>query len=162
MSMRTNLLQTSTACALALTVAMPAAAQNIAIEEIVVTSRLRSESVQDIPLSITAFTVDQLRDQGIRDIKDLAEMTAGFAMDDGFGRFFDRPVIRGQASILGNQNASFFVDGVFVSNTISSTTIDSLERIEIVRGPQAALFGRATFAGAIITVNNINRDTVTL
>ncbi|MBT5241120.1 MAG: TonB-dependent receptor [Rhodospirillaceae bacterium] len=147
--MRTTLLQTSAACALALTVAMPATAQDFAIEEIVVTSRLRSESVQDIPLSITAFTVDQLRDQGIEDIKDLAEMTAGFAMDRGFGRFFDRPVIRGQASILGNQNASFFVDGVFVSNTISSTTIDSLERIEIVRGPQAALFGRATFAGAI-------------
>ena len=50
---------------------------------------------------------------------------------------------------MGNQNASFFVDGVFVANSIASTTIDALERIEVVRGPQAALFGRATFAGAI-------------
>lgn len=149
MSMRSTLLQTSAACALALAVTAPAAAQQIAIEEITVTSRKRAENIQDIPLSITAFTVDQLRDQGISSVHELAEQTAGFAMDRGFGRFFDRPVIRGQASILGNQNASFFVDGVFVSNTISSTTIDSLERIEVIRGPQAALFGRATFAGAI-------------
>lgn len=149
MSMRSTLLQTSAICALALAVTAPAIAQQFAIEEITVTSRKRSENIQDIPLSITAYTVDQLRDQGISSIHELAEQTAGFAMDRGYGRFFDRPVIRGQASILGNQNASFFVDGVFVSNTISSTTIDSLERIEVVRGPQAALFGRATFAGAI-------------
>ena len=149
MTLRSTLLQTSAVCALALSIALPATAQQLAIEEITVTSRKRAENIQDIPLSITAFTVQQLRDQGINSVHQLAEQTAGFAMDKGFGRFFDRPVIRGQASILGAQNASFFVDGVFVANSISSTTIDSLERIEVVRGPQAALFGRATFAGAI-------------
>lgn len=149
MTLRSTLLQTSAVCALALSIALPASAQQLAIEEITVTSRKRAENIQDIPLSISAFTVDQLREQGISNIHQLAEQTAGFAMDKGFGRFFDRPVIRGQSSILGNQNASFFVDGVFVANSISSTTIDSLERIEVVRGPQAALFGRATFAGAI-------------
>ncbi len=149
MKMRVSLLQTSAACALALTMATPVSAQQMVLEEIVVTARKRSESLQDIPLSITAFTTESLRDQGIDNIHSLAEATAGFAMDKGFGRFFDRPVIRGQSSILGNQNASFFVDGVFVANSIASTTIDALERIEVVRGPQAALFGRATFAGAI-------------
>ncbi|MEQ8509467.1 MAG: TonB-dependent receptor [Rhodospirillaceae bacterium] len=149
MTLRSTLLQTSAVCALALSIALPATAQQLAIEEITVTSRKRAENIQDIPLSITAFTVQQLRDQGINSVHQLAEQTAGFAMDKGFGRFFDRPVIRGQASIQGAQNASFFVDGVFVANSISSTTIDSLERIEVVRGPQAALFGRATFAGAI-------------
>jgi len=127
----------------------PVAAQQLAVEEIVVTARKREENLQEIPLSISAFTVDQLRDRGIDNIHELAELTPGFAMDRGFGRFFDRPVVRGQSSILGGRNASFFVDGVYVNNTIASGTIDSLERIEVLRGPQSALFGRATFAGAI-------------
>lgn len=149
MTIRTSLLQTTAVAALALTMAVPVSAQQLAIEEITVTARKRSESLQEIPLSISAFSVDQLRDKGIDNIHELAEATPGFAMDRGFGRFFDRPVIRGQSSILGGSNASFFVDGVFVNGSIASTTIDSLERIEVLRGPQSALYGRATFAGAI-------------
>lgn len=149
MKMRASLLRTSAACALALTMAEPVSAQQMVLEEIVVTARKREESLQEIPLSIAAFSVDQLRDKGIDNVHELAEATAGFAMDRGFGRFFDRPVIRGQSSILGGSNASFFVDGVFVNGSIASTTIDSLERIEVLRGPQSAIFGRATFAGAI-------------
>lgn len=149
MTNRTSLLHTTAVCALALTMAAPVAAQQLAIEEITVTARKRNESLQEIPLSIAAFSVDQLRDKGIDNIHELAEATPGFAMDRGFGRFFDRPVIRGQSSVLGGSNASFFVDGVFVNGSIASTTIDSLERIEVLRGPQSALYGRATFAGAI-------------
>lgn len=149
MTKRTTLLQTTAACALALTMAAPVAAQQLAIEEITVTARKRNESLQEIPLSISAFSVDQLRDKGIDNIHELAESTPGFAMDRGFGRFFDRPVIRGQSSILGGSNASFFVDGVYVNGSIASNTIDALDRIEVLRGPQSALFGRATFAGAI-------------
>ncbi len=136
---------------MALTIAAPVtvSAQQLAIEEIVVTARKRDESLKDIPLSISAFSVDQLRDKGIDNVHELAEATPGFAMDRGFGRFFDRPVVRGQSSILGGRNASFFVDGVYVSNSVASTTIDSLERIEVLRGPQSAIYGRATFAGAI-------------
>ena len=70
-------------------------------------------------------------------------------MDRGFGRQTDRPVIRGQSNILGGANASFFIDGVYVNGSVSSTTIDSLERIEVLRGPQSAIYGRTTFAGAI-------------
>jgi outer membrane receptor protein involved in Fe transport len=125
-----------------------AQAQQLAVEEIVVTARKRSESLQEIPLSITAFTNEQLRAKGIDDVYDLASSIPNFSIDKGFGRQFNRPVIRGQSQIIG-RNASFFVDGVFVSNSISAATIDSLERIEVVRGPQAALFGRATFSGAI-------------
>ncbi|MEQ9445225.1 MAG: hypothetical protein RJS98_06640, partial [Rhodospirillaceae bacterium] len=86
MTLRSTLLQTSAVCALALSIALPATAQQLAIEEITVTSRKRAENIQDIPLSITAFTVEQLRDQGINSVHQLAEQTAGFAMDKGFGR----------------------------------------------------------------------------
>ena len=49
----------------------------------------------------------------------------------------------------GEPNASYFIDGVFVSGSISSATLGPVERVEIIRGPQSAQFGRATFAGAV-------------
>jgi iron complex outermembrane receptor protein len=149
MKTRISLLQIPAACVLSLVAAAPASAQQLVLEEIVVTARKVAENLNDIPLSISAFTVEQLRQQGIDNIHDLAELTPGFAMDRGFGRQFDRPVIRGQSSILTSDVAGFFVDGVYVSNTVSSTTIDALERIEILRGPQSAIFGRASFSGAV-------------
>ncbi|MCB2108395.1 MAG: TonB-dependent receptor [Rhodobacteraceae bacterium] len=119
------------------------------IEEITVTARKRSENLQDVPLSISAFTSDMLRQNNINDVHDLANYTVGFSMDSINGRDFDRPTIRGMSNILGEPTASFFVDGVFVSGSVTTTTIDSLERIEVIRGPQSALFGRRTFSGAI-------------
>jgi outer membrane receptor protein involved in Fe transport len=60
-----------------------------------------------------------------------------------------RPSIRGMSNILGSPNAGFFVDGIFVSGNITSYQLDNLERVEVIRGPQSALFGRQTFSGAI-------------
>lgn len=119
------------------------------IEEIIVTARKRAENLQEVPLAITAFTEAALRQNNIQSVHDIANYTPGFTMDRGFGRDFDRPVIRGQSNIQGEANASFFIDGVYVAGSITSSTIDALERIEVVRGPQAALYGRRTFAGAI-------------
>lgn len=119
------------------------------LEEIVVTARKRSENLQEIPLSVTAFSANGIRDLDIRSVYDLVNATANFSFDKTFGRRFDRPVIRGQSTIQGDPNASFFVDGVFVSGSITGTSTDALERIEILRGPQSALYGRATFSGAV-------------
>lgn len=60
-----------------------------------------------------------------------------------------RPSIRGMSSVVGAPNAAFFVDGIFVCDNIASYQLDNLERVEIIKGPQSALFGRQTFAGAI-------------
>ncbi|MDX2223156.1 MAG: TonB-dependent receptor [Rhodospirillaceae bacterium] len=130
---------------------------NVALEEIVVTARKRAENLLDVPLSITAFSMQDIERSGIDNVTDLARQTVGFSYKQGFGRLgsgngggaTNRPAIRGQSSILGQPNASFFVDGVYVSGNPSSYQLDNLERIEVIRGPQAALFGRGTFAGAI-------------
>ncbi|MEO1203764.1 MAG: TonB-dependent receptor, partial [Pseudomonadota bacterium] len=66
-----------------------------------------------------------------------------------YGRTFDRPAIRGQSVILGEDTVGLFVDGVYIEGSISSTPLDNIERIEVIKGPQAALYGRATLAGAI-------------
>lgn len=126
------------------------------IETIVVTARKKAESLQEVPLSISAFTAAQIESEGMTSIDDIAMRTPGFSMHTTFGRQdFDRPVIRGQSNILGDPNVSFFIDGVFVNGSITTTTMNNLERVEVIKGPQAALFGRATFAGAVNYVTKI-------
>ncbi|TVQ47906.1 MAG: TonB-dependent receptor [Gammaproteobacteria bacterium] len=120
-----------------------------ALEEIVVTARRAEESLQQVPLSISAFTAQDIENAGLRSVEDLAQQTPGFSFRSAFGRTGDRPVIRGQSNIQGEPNASFFIDGIFVSGSISGYDLDNLERVEVIRGPQSALYGRRTFAGAI-------------
>jgi outer membrane receptor protein involved in Fe transport len=119
--------------------------------EIIVTARRREESIQDIPVSVTAFSRDRLQELGIRDITEVSLQTPGFAMQNA-SRQNEQPFIRGMSvnSVFRQaQNASFFIDGVYVSGVGRTVGIDDLERIEVVLGPQAVYFGRATFAGAI-------------
>ena len=120
------------------------------LEEIIVTARKREESLQDVPLTVTAVNATQITELGIKDSRDLALFTPGFSNVASFGRnSSERPTIRGQSNILGAPNAAYFVDGVYLSGSASNTETANLERIEVIKGPQAALFGRATFAGAI-------------
>ena len=119
------------------------------IEEIVVTARKRTESLQDAPVAVTAMTSDLLGDFGIQSLADISKMTAGLLFDSEFGRGSNRPVIRGQANILGASGVSYFIDGVSISGSIDDYDLDDVERIEIVKGPQSALYGRNTYSGAI-------------
>jgi iron complex outermembrane receptor protein len=120
-------------------------------EEIVVTARKREESLQDVPISITAFSADQLQSMGLSNNNDVATMTVNFNTMQQLGRRLDRPVIRGMAApeTFGEPNASYFIDGAYLSGSISAYTLGPIERVEILRGPQSAQFGRATFSGAV-------------
>jgi iron complex outermembrane receptor protein len=123
------------------------------IEEVIVTARKRAENLQDVPLSIAALTSEQIRELGIRNNYDVAAFTPNFNTVQRVGRAGDRPVIRGMANPpdpnQGEPNASYFIDGVFVSSSIATATTASMERVEVLRGPQSAQFGRATFSGAV-------------
>ncbi|MCY3987861.1 MAG: TonB-dependent receptor [Gammaproteobacteria bacterium] len=134
-----------------------AIAQEVAIEEIIVTARKRNESLQEIPLSVTALSIDSIRQRNIQTIYDIAANTPNYHERKQLGRRLDHPIIRGQAgpTVFGERNASYFVDGVYVPGSITSSTFAVVERVEVIRGPQSALFGRATFSGA---VNMITRQ----
>ena len=134
---------------LGLVLAAPGAAQNV--DEIVVTARKRDENLQDVPLSISVLTGEQMTARGIDNNYDVAAFTPNFNTSQTLGRDNDRPVIRGMASaaVGGEPNASYFIDGVFVSSSIATATTDAIERVEVLRGPQSAQFGRATFSGAV-------------
>ncbi len=122
-----------------------------AIEEIVVTARKREESLQEVPLPISAFSERQIEERGITDNYEIALFTPNFNTVKRVGRQIDRPTIRGMANPeqAGEPNASYFIDGIFVASSISTATTDVIERVEVLRGPQSAQFGRATFSGAI-------------
>lgn len=118
-------------------------------DEIVVKVRKREENLQDIPLSITVFSDQFIADSGVTSITDLATFTPNLSFRRSSGRAFDRPAIRGQGPIVGAQTVGLFIDGVYIAGTLSSTPLDNLERVEVIKGPQAATFGRGTLAGAI-------------
>ncbi|MDV3456106.1 TonB-dependent receptor [Sphingomonas sp. HF-S4] len=120
--------------------------------DIVVTARRREESLQEVPLTITALSEEQLQRTGTSSLADLATQTPGLAFQDSNGAF-QAPVIRGVAQVdqVGAQgNVGVFVDGVYLNNRSGlEFGLMDIARIEVVKGPQSALYGRNTFAGAI-------------
>jgi iron complex outermembrane receptor protein len=122
------------------------------LEEIVVTARKREENLLEVPVSITALTAEDLRTANAFGLEDLAQLTPGLnfsALPGGFAE----PTIRGltqtdQLGLIGN--VGVFIDGIFMNNraSIEFGNMD-LAQIEVLKGPQSALFGRDTFAGAI-------------
>lgn len=135
----------------------PASAQGSAaqsdalvLEEIVVTARKREESLQDVPVAVTAVTAASIAERNIQDLRDLAAYTPGFSYTTAFGRNNnERPAVRGQSTILGAPVAAFFVDGIFLSGSIAQTELSNVERVEVIKGPQSALYGRGTYQGAV-------------
>ena len=128
-----------------------ASAQTV-IEEIVVTARKRAESLQEVPMAVTAFTSQDLARRAVTDMKDIARLTPGFSFQDYGGGGATAPVIRGASQITGNleQNVSFFFDGVYLPrNYVTNLGFGNIERIEVVKGPQSARYGRNAFMGAI-------------
>ena len=119
------------------------------LEEIVVTARKREERLQDIPLTVNAFTEAALEERGITSLQDVADATPGFDFAQAFGRADFRPVIRGQSNILGRANAGLFIDGIIVEKGSATIPLTALDRVEVVKGPQSALYGRSTLAGAV-------------
>jgi len=129
----------------------PAFGQELALEEIIVTARKREENLQDLPLTVTALTNEDIYERGVTSILDLSDYTPGFYTET-VGRRDSNPYFRGlvvNTSVVDRQNSSVFVDGFFVLGTAATFGFNNIERVEVLKGPQSALFGRATFGGAV-------------
>ena len=129
--------------------------------EIIVTARRLPESIQRVPVSVTAFDTGAIDRLGATSLDELARFTPGFSFNSAAGRGpqSNRPMVRGLTTIrngIGNSTvAATFVDGVYLGGSSQSMRLFDLERVEILRGPQSAQFGRATYAGA---VNYVSRS----
>jgi iron complex outermembrane receptor protein len=126
------------------------------LEEVIVTARKRDESLLDVPISITALSAEQLETYNLQDMEEISRMTPGMFYTDfgGTGRQ-DRAssqfIVRG-LSLNSFQSLSdaalLFIDGVPIISGNLPGSMD-IERIEVLKGPQTAAFGRNTFSGAI-------------
>lgn len=121
--------------------------------DIVVTAQRRSERLQDVPMSITALSADVLERSGVTNTTDIARVTPGVTM--AFYGGFLQPAIRGitstGANIGENSNVATYIDGIYQPQQIA-TLIDlpDVEQIEVLKGPQGALYGQNATGGAIL------------
>ncbi|WP_353198788.1 TonB-dependent receptor [Sandarakinorhabdus sp.] len=131
------------------------------VEEITVTARKIEEKLSSAPISVSAISDKSIANLGLNSINDFAQQASGISFSQAFGRSSDRPVIRGQSNVLANvqfgveTGAAYFVDGVYWQGDLQSFDPEQLARVEIVKGPQSALYGRNTYAGAI---NFVTKD----
>lgn len=137
----------------------PAAATGV--EDIVVTARKVEEPLSKAPVTVSAISEAKIRNLGLNSIDDFAKQATGISFSQAFGRSSDRPVIRGQSNVLANvqfgveTGAAYFVDGIYYQGDIQGFDPESLQRVEVIKGPQSALYGRNTYAGAI---NFVTKD----
>jgi iron complex outermembrane recepter protein len=127
------------------------------LEEIVVTSRKQTEKLQDIPVTVTAFSEAAIEKLQVKSLFDLATVTPGLYYGTTGGRNGGNKLqIRNfSTGTGGGSKASAFVDGVYISGDYSSTPLANLARIEVLKGPQSVAYGRSTFVGA---VNFVTKD----
>ncbi len=136
----------------------PALAQEAVLEEIIVTARKREENLFDIPVAITAITGEQIENLGLNDLQDVAKIVPGLTFDRSVTQNDYAPALRGLQAEQGRNSVGLLIDDIDISSqnvqvagggSLARLRLVDVERIEVVKGPQAALYGRSAFGGAV-------------
>ena len=139
------------------------AASDDALEQIVVTATRRSESIQDVPISVTAFSQADMDIQGVRSVDDIARLAPGIQFtrtNQGFGSDIGSSIsIRGVSSTAGDATTGVYIDDtpIQVGSTVASGNFNDnaypqlfdIQRVEVLRGPQGTLFGSGSEGGTV-------------
>jgi len=138
--------------AVVVTTAVSAPAWSQVLEEVLVTATKRTESVQDVPLAITALSGDFVNEVNLNDVKDLVSYTPGVT-GNSQDSFIDAISVRGirtqDFGVGGDPSSAFFKNDLYEGRNGSAvTSLYDLDRVEILRGPQGFLFGRSSVGGA--------------
>ncbi|KQY35443.1 TonB-dependent receptor [Caulobacter sp. Root487D2Y] len=139
-------------------VARAGAPEAVSLDEIVVTAQRRSERLQDVPVTVTAFGAEEVRQARIREIDDVATRTPGLNFD-AFPASQPRIAIRGIGSsdrgAAGDPSSAVFLDEIYLGRP-AAVAFDAFDvsRIEVLKGPQGTLYGRNVVGGAINVVTN--------
>jgi iron complex outermembrane receptor protein len=125
------------------------------LEEIIVTAQKREQNIQDVGMSITAFTADDIRDFGFTNAQDLARQTPALsfnlnANDDVSMTFSLRGVGLDDFSAFNEAPVAIYFDGVYQATLAGNNSqLFDLERVEVLKGPQGTLYGRNTTGGLV-------------
>ena len=136
------------------------------MEEITVTAQKKEESIQDVPIAISAFSADQIEAANLTNLDQFAALTPGLF----FGKFSEsRPqiYIRGigsrQFDVGSEGSVGVFIDEVYIGRFSSGLSgLGDIERVEVLKGPQGTLYGRNTIGGAINVITKKPSDELTM
>ncbi|MDA5194046.1 TonB-dependent receptor [Govanella unica] len=167
-----GLLLRTTALLLGGCVASAAAAEDAAapagfagLEEIVVTAQKRAGNIQDTPVAITALTGDALERLGMGSLSDISKQAPGLTFTTIGLRspfLFMRGIGTGSFDIGSDPSIAVFIDDLYLPRfTALQVSLEDIERVEVLKGPQGALFGRNTEGGAISIITSRPTDHLT-
>ena len=130
------------------------------LEEVVVTAQKRSQSLQEIPISIAAFTDEDIKKSGAKSLQDLSEFVVGAELYDDRGAGQPTWVIRGVGLADYNANntptAAIYYDELYLgSNAFGGIGLYDIERVEVLKGAQGGLYGRNTSGGAVRVISSL-------
>ncbi len=129
------------------------------LEELVVTAEKREQSLQDVPVAISVFTAEKRDRLGIASIFDMTNFTPGLQYSTQFDRLSLRGIGRTSNVHSADASVSVYSDGIYETTTIEASKSPLfLERVEVLRGPQATLYGRNAIAGAVNLVSRRPTD----
>lgn len=133
----------------------PVDTDDFRIEEIIVTAERREANLQDTPVAVTAFSASDITEAGIQTTQDFIAMTPNVSFDDSFTVGNSFVTVRGVAQINNADSPmAIVIDGVPQNNQKQfKMELFDIERIEILKGPQGALYGRNAIGGAINIVS---------
>jgi iron complex outermembrane receptor protein len=159
MSFRRQLLAASALAGASLLATAAAAQTNNTIEELVVTAEKREQSLQDVPVAVSAFTDERRETIGINSVQDLTNFTPGLS----YATNNDRIAMRGIGRFTNNRSSeggvAMYNDGVYTSSvTAFARSTLFIERTEALRGPQGTLYGRNSIGGALNIISKRPTD----
>ncbi len=135
-------------------------AASAVLEEVIVTARKREESIQDTPISITAFSEEDMEQANMIDLRDIGKYTPGMSFtsygmgSSESGAIFIRGVGQSDHMVTTDPGVGLYIDGVYMGRTQGAALdLIDLERTEVLRGPQGTLFGKNTIGGAVNVVS---------
>jgi len=132
-----------------------ASESDFVLEEVIVTAQKRAESLQDVPISVSAVGGEKLADAGIENLQDLSAYVPNLKVVEG--GLVPQLYIRGIGSSSNQgfeQSVGTYSDGMYMGRSLQSrSSFMDLERVEVLRGPQSILFGQSSIAGAISLVS---------
>src|ERR1700724_23607 len=136
----------------------PGASVNEEIPEIVVTAQHRVQSLQEVPISVTVLSGAAIFESHLRDFSDLSLQTPSFTSGADYGYIRNssmRGISNNQYGFADDPSIAMFVDDVYQGRGATGMQVNALydiDRVEVIKGPQATLFCRSSIAGAISTI----------
>jgi iron complex outermembrane recepter protein len=148
------------ASAAAVVTAMPASAQTTGLDEIVVTARKRDESFRDVPITVSVFNEQTIQAAGIEKPSDFIAMVPNMTLVETQNAGNAFVVVRGISQARNSEpSVAVLVDGVLETNPAEfNQELFDISQIEVLKGPQGALYGRNAIGGAIIITTKAPGD----